>query len=340
MNFTLKTSKNREPRIILVKRLSISIISSIILTITYFIINIIVDKQIGTTHPLNINIVFGAAVVYLTLFVSIIPTTWLSTWAFRVLENQRGKEVIYSSTYSLLIMVFFMFIIPYLFPSSEHQTAPIKIEKNVILFDGEITEDTAKILSEILINTSLSTNETKHIILVLNSKGGLISGMSHILETIESIHDKVFFETRVLDEGLCASACVPIWLSGAERGMGKNSALMIHEQSTLMKSEYNTLNVVHNTLMLFINRVNLGINGSILKDEFSKKWKSVFNFTKKEGVWNWVSRKNCWLTARQVNTLFQDLNVIIDPREPSEETVQRHCYWEDPRQPEGDRGRP
>jgi hypothetical protein len=70
---------------------------------------------------------------------------------------------------------------------------------------------------------------TKRVLLNLNSRGGDLRGAEQTITVLRKIRQTHYFETEVSPGGVCASACIPVFLAGERRWGALTSSWGFHE---------------------------------------------------------------------------------------------------------------
>lgn len=130
--------------------------------------------------------------------------------------------------------------------SSVNAGGSVRVSENTIFFYSDVTEQSALELNQALYevdaklkNTSnfLGSSFTPHIKLRINSYGGSLFAGLAILDVIRNLKSEV--HTYV--DGAAASAATIISIAGAQRFIGKNSMMLIHQLSTGNYGKYSEL---------------------------------------------------------------------------------------------------
>jgi hypothetical protein len=220
------------------------------------------------------------------------------------------------------VSITLFFIIPDFFREPIGSIKSVKQDGLLVTFDGDISVDGLAKFSEALMGAVSTSHPGETITLSLNSGGGDVGVMEAMRIMVNAIPKDRVVKTVIPDGGLCASACVPIWLSGAERSAGYNSAIMIHEASLVIpKMGFGIPDTFAELFGVMYGRVKLAISGSIVRNLIHDQAKPLYDLTDRQGVWNWLTRHDCWMTGTQVRA-------ILDGVEGQEI---RECHGSDPR---------
>lgn len=126
------------------------------------------------------------------------------------------------------------------------QGGSVRVSENTIFFYADVTEQSALELNQALYELDAKLKNTgnflgadfkPHIKLRINSYGGSLFAGLAILDVIRNLKSDVY--TYV--DGAAASAATIISIAGAQRFIGKNSMMLIHQLSTGNYGKYSEL---------------------------------------------------------------------------------------------------
>ena len=157
------------------------------------------------------------------------------------------------------------------------------LDKRIIYLDGEITEDTAKRIVEILLKLDIINH--KEIKMYINSEGGSVNAGLAIIDTMNSIKSDV--STICLGRAASMGAVLLINGKKGKRYIGINSEIMIHEVSTY-GGNYGKVSEQHDKLKR-TSYVNRKIQ-RIIASKTNMSLKDVRKDTKKKDTW--INSKN------------------------------------------------
>lgn len=157
------------------------------------------------------------------------------------------------------------------------------LDKRIIYLDGEITEDTAKRIVEILLKLDIINH--KEIKMYINSEGGSVNAGLAIIDTMNSIKSDV--STICLGRAASMGAVLLINGTKGKRYIGTNSEIMIHEVATY-GGNYGKVSEQHDKLKR-TSYVNRKIQ-RIIASKTNMSLKDVQKDTKKKDTW--INSKN------------------------------------------------
>lgn len=157
------------------------------------------------------------------------------------------------------------------------------LDNRIIYLDGEITEDTAKRIVEILLKLDIINH--KEIKMYINSEGGSVNAGLAIIDTMNLIKSDV--STICLGRAASMGAVLLINGTKGKRYIGINSEIMIHEVSTY-GGNYGKVSEQHDKLKR-TSYVNRKIQ-RIIASKTNMSLKDVQKDTKKKDTW--INSKN------------------------------------------------
>lgn len=157
------------------------------------------------------------------------------------------------------------------------------LDNRIICLDGEITEDTAKRIVEILLKLDIINH--KEIKMYINSEGGSVNAGLAIIDAMNLIKSDV--STICLGRAASMGAVLLINGTKGKRYIGINSEIMIHEVSTY-GGNYGKVSEQHDRLKR-TSYVNRKIQ-RIIANKTNMSLKDVQKDTKKKDTW--INSKN------------------------------------------------
>lgn len=157
------------------------------------------------------------------------------------------------------------------------------LDNRIIYLDGEITEDTAKRIVEILLKLDIINH--KEIKMYINSEGGSVNAGLAIIDAMNLIKSDV--STICLGRAASMGAVLLINGTKGKRYIGINSEIMIHEVSTY-GGNYGKVSEQHDRLKR-TSYVNSKIQ-RIIANKTNMSLKDVQKDTKKKDTW--INSKN------------------------------------------------
>lgn len=157
------------------------------------------------------------------------------------------------------------------------------LDNRIIYLDGEITEDTAKRIVEILLKLDIINH--KEIKMYINSEGGSVNAGLAIIDAMNLIKSDV--STICLGRAASMGAVLLINGTKGKRYIGINSEIMIHEVSTY-GGNYGKVSEQHDRLKR-TSYVNRKIQ-RIIANKTNMSLKDVQKDTKKKDTW--INSKN------------------------------------------------
>lgn len=157
------------------------------------------------------------------------------------------------------------------------------LDNRIIYLDGEITEDTAKRIVEILLKLDIINH--KEIKMYINSEGGSVNAGLAIIDTMNLIKSDV--STICLGRAASMGAVLLINGTKGKRYIGINSEIMIHEVATY-GGNYGKVSEQHDKLKR-TTYVNKKIQ-RIIASKTNMSLKDVEKDTKKKDTW--INSKN------------------------------------------------
>lgn len=104
----------------------------------------------------------------------------------------------------------------------------------VLAWNGEVREPMREKFASAFARLA---NDPRPITVALNSPGGSVAHGRAVAEVIRAAGQRRHIDTLVGDGAVCASMCVPIFLTGAERVAGPQAHFMFHEASLSLPAD-------------------------------------------------------------------------------------------------------
>ncbi|WP_448205355.1 ATP-dependent Clp protease proteolytic subunit [Azospirillum sp. sgz302134] len=202
---------------------------------------------------------------------------------------------------------------------------------STLVVKGMITTETKKSFSRALVKILATTPSSEPLRIELDSEGGMVMAMKDMIDLLKGLPPDRTIVTEVRDDGVCASACVPLWLAGQERKLPDSARLMIHEETLgVLTSSATTTILFHGSLYLQ-SRVRSALWTSEARKGIQESSPSLDQFAEREGVWHWWNRRDCWLSGADINTSFPALlKAERGLSEPPAVPTELRCRWTDP----------
>lgn len=130
-------------------------------------------------------------------------------------------------------------IILLLAPSERPETTVVEKPQHIVLrWKGEIGEDTVSTFREAL---APYASDKRKLLISLNSGGGMVKAGAELIGFIRDLQRVREVDTVVENGSMCASMCVPVFLTGEERFAEPKARFMFHEVSFKVTPEMTRL---------------------------------------------------------------------------------------------------
>lgn len=201
------------------------------------------------------------------------------------------------------------------FPHALNQVTSKQVTRNgeMIRFYGPVDMNTAEQLRIHLLEI-FKNNEKPNIEIDLHSPGGEVYAMTLIVNMLNIVAENGTLKTKVSPGNACASACVPMFLSGMTREAAPDAAFLIHDADHYIPAfapvTTETLGALGRPLARLGNHFDPVMRRYLIKHD------DLYDFLVREKVlgnsWN-VDRKDCWLTGAQISAIFPDVLSLTYP---------------------------